>query len=191
VIVVLTQHAARFLSRGSFLISSFFPVSLARAASTAFLSHHVIRLLVGLGRRSQTSSGVRFVGGRAAFGLSWPATKLTMEFLAERLRMRGSRHHLVAGAAACSYGRQRVRIHVLAARRHPRRAAGWIPTWTPSAHPAGRLRLSLGWKMKMIISDFRKSFSSFFRFLGLNENGSGNRKNENDNDKNNRKRKRK
>jgi hypothetical protein len=46
-------------------------------------------------------------------------------------------------------------------------------------------------KTKMIISDFPKSFSSFFRFLCLNENDSGNRKNENDNDKNNRKRKRK
>jgi hypothetical protein len=47
----------------------------------------------------------------------------------------------------------------------------------------------LGMKTKMIISDFLKSFSSFFRFLCLNENDSGNRKNENDNGKNNRKRK--
>jgi hypothetical protein len=45
----------------------------------------------------------------------------------------------------------------------------------------------IGMKTKMIISDFRKSFSSFFRFLGLNKNGSGNRKNENDNGKNNQK----
>jgi hypothetical protein len=45
-------------------------------------------------------------------------------------------------------------------------------------------------KTKMIISDFRKSFSSFVsRFLGLNENGSDNWKNKNDYDKNNRKRK--
>jgi hypothetical protein len=38
---------------------------------------------------------------------------------------------------------------------------------------------------KMIIFDFRKSFSSFFLFSGLNENGSGNQKNKNDNNKNN------
>jgi hypothetical protein len=49
----------------------------------------------------------------------------------------------------------------------------------------------LGMKTKMIISDFSKSFLSFFRFLCLNENDSGNRKNENNNGKNNRKRKRK
>jgi amino acid permease len=46
----------------------------------------------------------------------------------------------------------------------------------------------IGMKTKMIISDFRKSFSSFFSlFLGLNENGSGNRKNKNKNGKNNQK----
>jgi hypothetical protein len=43
--------------------------------------------------------------------------------------------------------------------------------------------------MKMIISDFRKSFLSFFPIFRLKENGSGNRKNENDNGKNNRKQK--
>jgi hypothetical protein len=46
-------------------------------------------------------------------------------------------------------------------------------------------------KMKMIISNFRKSFLSFFRFSGLNKNGSDNRKNKNENDKINQKQKRK
>jgi hypothetical protein len=49
----------------------------------------------------------------------------------------------------------------------------------------------IGMKTKMIISDFWKSFLSFFWFLGLNGNGSGNRKNENDNGKNNQKQKQK
>jgi hypothetical protein len=52
-------------------------------------------------------------------------------------------------------------------------------------HFSTKLEETRGMKAKMIISDFRKSFSSFFRFLGLNENGSGNQKNENNNGKNN------
>jgi hypothetical protein len=167
-----------------------FLFSLARAASTAFLSHHIIRLLVGLGRRSQISSGVRFVGGLFCGIWSLLACNEADHGVPGGAFAHAWEQASLGGRGCCVFLWSPTCAHSRAGGQAPSPTSCGMDTDVNALSPPSRAPSPVA-RMKMIISDFRKSFSSFFWFSGLNENGSGNRKNENDSDKNNRKRKRK